>query len=46
LSVVELLRCYAEDVADDLLTEGTSSLTLAIGDLSNVIPAPPATPKT
>jgi predicted glycogen debranching enzyme len=45
-AVGEVLRCYADDIADDLPTANSPALTVTLGDLSNVMPAPPATPKT
>jgi predicted glycogen debranching enzyme len=45
LSVAELLRCYAEDIADEVPTTDSPALTLTLGDLSNIAPTPPATPR-
>jgi predicted glycogen debranching enzyme len=44
LSAAELLRCYAEDIADEVPTPDGPALTITLGDLSNVSPTPPAAP--
>jgi predicted glycogen debranching enzyme len=42
-AVGELLRCYVEHVLDDRAPEAPA-MRLTLGDLSNVIPTPPASP--
>ena len=43
--VGEVLRCYVEDILDDRPEAAGPGLSLVLGDLSNVVPTPPATPK-
>jgi glycogen debranching enzyme len=44
-AVGEILRCYVEDVLDERPEAAAGAVTLTIGDLSNVAPTPPASPR-